>query len=105
MDAVVGRGGAVAFTGSEPDHPTELYYLDSADKPPRRLTDFNAEVAGRSLGKIETMTWKVGGGFEADGILDLSAGLHAGQEVSAGAADPRRPAVGLGRALRRLGAD
>ena len=83
MDAVVGPGGAMAFTGSEPDHPTELYYLDSPDphptlsprwgegrvRGPRRLTDFNAEVAGRSLGKVETMAWKVGGGFETDGIV------------------------------------
>ncbi len=69
MDAAVGPGGAVAFTGTEPDRPTELYYLDSPDRAPRRLTDFNAEVAGRSLGKVETMTWKVGGGFEADGIV------------------------------------
>jgi dipeptidyl aminopeptidase/acylaminoacyl peptidase len=69
MDAVVGRGGAIAFTGSEPDHPTELYYLDSPDGKPRRLTDFNAEVAGRALGKAETIAWKVGGGFEADGVV------------------------------------
>jgi dipeptidyl aminopeptidase/acylaminoacyl peptidase len=69
MDAAVGPGGAVAFTASEPDHPTELYYLASPEGAPRRLTDFNAEVAGRALGKVETMTWKVGGGFEADGVV------------------------------------
>ena len=69
MDAVIGPGGGVAFTATEPDHPTELYYLESPDRAPRRLTDYNAEVAGRSLGKMETTTWKVGGGFEADGII------------------------------------
>jgi dipeptidyl aminopeptidase/acylaminoacyl peptidase len=69
MDAVVGPNGSVAFTGSEPDHPTELYYLESPEGKPRRLTDFNAEVASRSLGKPETITWKTTGGFEADGIV------------------------------------
>jgi dipeptidyl aminopeptidase/acylaminoacyl peptidase len=69
MDADVGRNGAVAFTGSEPDHPTELYYMESPTGTAKRLTDFNAEVAGRTLGKAETVKWKVGGGFEADGVV------------------------------------
>ncbi len=69
MDAHVGKGGAIAFTGSEPNRPTELYYLDSPTAQPRRLTDFNHEVAGLPLGKVETITWKVAGDFKADGIL------------------------------------
>jgi dipeptidyl aminopeptidase/acylaminoacyl peptidase len=69
MDASMSRTGAIAFTGSEPDRPTELYFLDSAAGTPRRLTDFNKEVAGRALGKAEAMTWKVGGDFEADGVV------------------------------------
>jgi dipeptidyl aminopeptidase/acylaminoacyl peptidase len=69
MDANIGRTGAVAFTASEPGRPTELYFLDSPTSPPRRLTDFNDEVAGRALGKVEAMTWKVGGGYEADGVV------------------------------------
>jgi dipeptidyl aminopeptidase/acylaminoacyl peptidase len=68
MDAQVGPGGIVAFTGSEAGHPTELYCLDSMSMRPRRLTDFNAEVAKRELGKMETITWKVAG-FEADGVV------------------------------------
>src|SRR5262249_2845517 len=69
MDAHVDRTGAMVFTGSEPDRPTELYYLDSLVGTPRRLTDFNAEVAGRMLGKIETITWKTVDGFTADGVI------------------------------------
>jgi dipeptidyl aminopeptidase/acylaminoacyl peptidase len=69
MDAHVGRTGAVAFTASEPGRPTELFFLDSPSGTPRRLTDFNKEVAGRSLGKVEAVAWKVGGGFEADGVV------------------------------------
>ncbi len=69
MDAHVGRTGAIVFTGSEPDRPTELYYLDSSAARPRRLTHINDEVAGRTLGRIETITWKTGDGFTADGIV------------------------------------
>jgi dipeptidyl aminopeptidase/acylaminoacyl peptidase len=69
MDARFGRTGAAVFTGSEPGRPTELYYLDSPTAAPRRLTDFNAEVAGRMLGKVEALTWKTHDGFEADGVL------------------------------------
>ncbi len=69
MDAHVGRAGAVVFTGSEPNRPTELYYLDSPTAQPRRLTHFNDEVAGRTLGKMETITWKTRDGFTADGIV------------------------------------
>jgi dipeptidyl aminopeptidase/acylaminoacyl peptidase len=69
MDAHVGRTGAIVFTGSEPDRPTELYYLDSPAGQPRRLTHFNDEVAHRTLGKLETITWKTHDGFTADGIV------------------------------------
>ncbi len=77
MDATIGRGGVVAFTGSEPGHPTELYYLASPSGTPRQLTDFNAEVASRSLGKVETMTWKVGGDFQADGVVTYPPDFNA----------------------------
>jgi dipeptidyl aminopeptidase/acylaminoacyl peptidase len=69
LDARFGRTGALVFTGSEPGRPTELYYMDSPTGTPRRLTDFNAEIAGRALGKVESMTWKTHDGFDADGVL------------------------------------
>ncbi len=69
LDARFGRTGALVFTGSEPGHPSELYYLDSPAGTPRRLTDFNAEVGGRALGRAEAITWKTHDGFEADGVL------------------------------------
>jgi dipeptidyl aminopeptidase/acylaminoacyl peptidase len=69
MDAHAGRNGAIAFSASEPDRPTELYYLESPTGQPRRLTDFNHEVAEFNLGKVETITWKVNGDFKADGVV------------------------------------
>jgi dipeptidyl aminopeptidase/acylaminoacyl peptidase len=69
MDARIDSRGGVVFTGSEPGRPTELYYLASPTGTPRRLTDFNVEVAGRALGKVETITWETHDKFKADGVL------------------------------------
>src|SRR5262249_5479354 len=68
-DARFDRGGGIVFTGSDAGRPTELYYLASPNSTPRRLTDFNAEVAGRALGKVETITWETHDKFKADGVL------------------------------------
>jgi len=65
----VGRDGAIAFTGSEPQHPKELYYMSSATAKPRRLTTFNdAAVAALDLGNVERVTW-TNDGFNEDGIV------------------------------------
>jgi dipeptidyl aminopeptidase/acylaminoacyl peptidase len=68
-DAQFGRNGALVFTASEPGRPAELYYMESITATPRRLTDLNAEVAGRSLGKVEAITWETQDKFPADGVL------------------------------------
>jgi dipeptidyl aminopeptidase/acylaminoacyl peptidase len=69
VDAHLGRTGGIALAGAEPDRPGELYFLESATATPRRLTDFNKEIAGLALGKVETITWKTGGRFQADGVV------------------------------------
>jgi dipeptidyl aminopeptidase/acylaminoacyl peptidase len=69
VDANVGRTGAIVFTASEPKHPTELYYLASSTAKPRRLTDFNAEVAALDLGSREAMEWQGPDGFHEDGVV------------------------------------
>ena len=68
IDMNVGRNGAIAFTGSEPQHPRELYYMSSIDAKPRRLTSYNDEIASRDLGKVERITWK-NDGFDEDGVV------------------------------------
>jgi dipeptidyl aminopeptidase/acylaminoacyl peptidase len=79
IDAHVGPGGAVAFCGSEPCRPTELYYLPSTTAQPRRLTNFNKEIAARDLGKVETITWKAED-FDADGVLVYPPDFTAGKK-------------------------
>ena len=69
VDAHVGRDGAIAFAGSEPSRPTEIYYLSGPAAAPRRLTHYNDEVASRDLGRRETIEWSGPDGFPEDGVL------------------------------------
>jgi dipeptidyl aminopeptidase/acylaminoacyl peptidase len=69
VDAFVGHKGEIAFTGSTPTQPSELYYLASAGEAPRRLTDFNHEIASLALGKAERFEWKGPDNFQEDGVL------------------------------------
>jgi dipeptidyl aminopeptidase/acylaminoacyl peptidase len=69
IDAFVGHKGEIAFTGFTPTQPSELYYLASANDKPRRLTDFNHEIASLALGKAEKFEWKGPDGFQEDGVL------------------------------------
>jgi dipeptidyl aminopeptidase/acylaminoacyl peptidase len=75
VDANVGKNGELAFTGSEARHPTELYYMASADSAPRRLTEFNQEVAALDLARPETVSWNGPDGFREDGVLMLPPGF------------------------------
>jgi len=61
VETNVSRTGGIAFVGSSPDRPAELYYLASASAAPKRLTDFNGAVHNLQLGKAETRTWQADG--------------------------------------------
>jgi dipeptidyl aminopeptidase/acylaminoacyl peptidase len=69
VDACIGYKGEIAFTGSTPTQPSELYYMASANDTPRRLTDFNHEIASLTLGKAEKFEWKGPEGFQENGVL------------------------------------
>ena len=69
VDAAVGKDGSIAFNGNTPTQPTELYYLASRDAKPKRLTDFNHEIAALNLGRTEIFEWKGPDGFAEDGIV------------------------------------
>ncbi|HTM49027.1 MAG TPA: S9 family peptidase [Bryobacteraceae bacterium] len=79
LDASVGPHGEIAFTASEPNHPTELYFLASIDGKPRRLTDFNAPIAALELGRSETVRWK-NEGFDLDGVATYPPGFSASKK-------------------------
>jgi dipeptidyl aminopeptidase/acylaminoacyl peptidase len=69
VDACVGPKGEVAFTGSTPTQPSEVYYMASANDAPKRLTNFNHEIAALALGKTERFEWKGPDNFQEDGVL------------------------------------
>jgi dipeptidyl aminopeptidase/acylaminoacyl peptidase len=69
IDAFVGRKGEIAFTGSTPRQPSELYYMASSNDAPRRLTNFNQDIAALKLGNIERFEWQGPDNFKEDGVL------------------------------------
>jgi len=78
VDFNVGPHGEIAFTASDPGRPRELYFMSSANAKPRRLTDYNAEIAALHLGKMEKFEWKGPDGFTEDGTLTFPPDFTAG---------------------------
>jgi len=76
LDASISNTGAIAFTGSEAHHPTELYYMSSADAKPRRLTAYNDSVASLDLGSVQRVAWQ-SEGYNEDGVLTYPPGYDA----------------------------
>ena len=68
VDMAVSKTGAIAFTGTTPTRPAELYFMTSPTTPPRRLTDVNAEIAALPLGKTEVISYSFEN-FEQNAIL------------------------------------
>jgi len=68
-DLHVSTNGGVAFIASQADKPNELYWLDSVDATPKRLTNYNAGIAALALGRSTEFNWKGPDGFQENGIL------------------------------------
>jgi dipeptidyl aminopeptidase/acylaminoacyl peptidase len=70
VDVAVGPHGEIAIAGSTPGRPSELYFMNTPEDSPRRLTSFNDEIASRVLGRSEAIHWKGEGKFaDEDGVL------------------------------------
>ncbi len=67
MHGIPGRR-AVALIADRPSHPPEVYVLDRGPEP-RRLTDSNPWLAGRELGRQETITYEARDGLEIEAVL------------------------------------
>ncbi|HEX9893111.1 MAG TPA: S9 family peptidase [Gemmatimonadales bacterium] len=76
----IGSDGSIAFVGRSPHGPPELYHTPSLEAAPRRLTDLNAELAARELGRVETITWDGPDGFKENGVLIYPPGFTAGRK-------------------------
>jgi dipeptidyl aminopeptidase/acylaminoacyl peptidase len=79
VDVNVGKDGAIAFVGTTPTRPAELYYLSSATAGPKRLTDLNASTASLILGRTEVIEWQ-SDGFHHNGILTYPPDYQAGRK-------------------------
>jgi dipeptidyl aminopeptidase/acylaminoacyl peptidase len=80
VDVNVGRNGSIAFVGSDPTRPAELYYLSTVTAAePRRLTDVNHDVAALALGKTEVVEWQ-SDAFSHNGLLTYPPQYAAGQK-------------------------
>jgi len=80
VEAFVGRKGDIAFTGSTPAQPSELYYLASVTDVPKRLTDFNHEIAALAPSKAQRFEWKGPDNFQEDGILVYPPDFQKGRK-------------------------
>jgi dipeptidyl aminopeptidase/acylaminoacyl peptidase len=69
VDMTIGPKGEIAFAGSTASQPSELYYKASPKDLPKRLTNFNKEIADLELGKLNRFEWQGPDGFREDGIL------------------------------------
>jgi dipeptidyl aminopeptidase/acylaminoacyl peptidase len=69
VDAAVGPKGEIAFPGTTMSNPSELYYMAFPTDSPKRLTDFNHQIAELQLGKMEGFDWQGSDGFREDGLL------------------------------------
>ena len=79
LDASVGPKGEIVLSGSEPEHPAEVYYLSSPDSAAQRLTDFNRGIAAVELGKSETVSWDCDG-FHMDGVVTYPPDFQASRK-------------------------
>ena len=75
----VSDGGRVAFIGRSPARPNELYVMEEPDWAPRRVTEFNAWVGGREIGRVETVTWESSDGFLLNGVLTYPPAHREGE--------------------------
>jgi dipeptidyl aminopeptidase/acylaminoacyl peptidase len=76
----VANDGAIAFVGSTPDRPSEVYVVKPGSAP-KALTANNAAFAAYRYGKVENIEWPVDGGFTADGVLTYPPGYTPGKKL------------------------
>jgi dipeptidyl aminopeptidase/acylaminoacyl peptidase len=85
LDANVGPRAEIAFSGSEPHHPAEIYLLASPASKPRRLTNFNADFDSLRLGNSEVVTWQspdaAPKNWTENGILTFPPNYESGKKL------------------------
>jgi len=75
-DAFVARNGSIAFIGTTPTHPRELWMMSSVDAKPRQLTHYNDWISSKELGSAQRVTWSFEG-MQQDGVVLTPPGYDA----------------------------
>lgn len=75
----VSRKGQIALIALETSIPAELYYMETPESLPRRLTDFNTEIAALDLGEQTTIRWRGADDFDMDGVLTFPPDYQPGK--------------------------
>jgi dipeptidyl aminopeptidase/acylaminoacyl peptidase len=68
VDMTVSPSGAIAFAGTSPTRPAEIYYKSSVDAPVRAITSANADIAELALGRAEVISYTFEK-FDQNGVL------------------------------------
>jgi dipeptidyl aminopeptidase/acylaminoacyl peptidase len=79
VDMQISKDGAIAFTGTSPARPAELYYMASPTSTVQRLTMVNDELATIPLGKTEVVGWK-NDDYEENGIVTYPPDFNPSQK-------------------------
>jgi dipeptidyl aminopeptidase/acylaminoacyl peptidase len=79
VDLSVSKDGAIAFTGTTPLHPAELYYMASPTSGVQQLTTVNDELATIPLGKSEVIGW-TNDTFQENGIVTYPPDFNPSQK-------------------------
>ena len=81
LDGSISSHGEIAFAGSTPNDPGELFFMDAQHGAPVQLTHLNAEIASREIARQETFTWaSMKGGPLSDGIVTYPIGYQPGKK-------------------------
>src|SRR5258708_35165644 len=80
LDASVSRDGRIVLAASEPQHPSELYFLANSLSKPERITAFNDAIAALELGRTETVDWAAPDGYREDGVVTYPPDFQAGRK-------------------------
>ncbi len=76
----ISKSGIIAFTGTTPTYPSELYVLSSLNGKPKRLTNYNEFVDSLKLSKTESISWNGPDGFYEDGVLNYPVDYKQGEK-------------------------
>jgi dipeptidyl aminopeptidase/acylaminoacyl peptidase len=76
----ISKKGHLALVAAESQKPAEVYFMESIKYSPRKLTDFNAELANRNIGKVETVFWQGPDGFKENGVLIFPPDYEQGKK-------------------------